>query len=61
MGEKPTGTSSERHRLVNMIVTHLKTMCGESKHVLLEKFTVTGDYCTSADTPNSEMIDCICK
>jgi len=24
MGEKPTGTSSERHRLVIMIVTHLQ-------------------------------------
>jgi hypothetical protein len=24
MGEKPTGTSSERHRLVNLIVTHLQ-------------------------------------
>jgi len=36
-------------------------MYGETKHVLLEKFIVTGDHCNSGDTPNSDMIDCICK
>jgi hypothetical protein len=38
MGKKPLGASSELHRLVNVTQHINKTSCGESKHVLFEKF-----------------------